>query len=152
MEIVRDQAAHLARLVVVGVVVTSREHIGADQNASLHLVAKTGAAGFLVHGIEAALALHAQAIAHTVIAREVRRSLGRRDNIVGRQRVLGVRQGDFDDLGASRRQPVSALLPELFDLLGHAVDTVLLGQTDLQTFDVAGQRRLVTRHRAVHRG
>ena len=48
-------------------------------------------------------------VAHPVVAREVRRRLRRRDHVVGRQRVLGVRQRDVDDLRAGVAQHLGAL-------------------------------------------
>ena len=45
----------------------------------------------------------AQPEAHAVVARQVRRRLGRGDDVVGRQPVFRVRQRHVDDLGAGRR-------------------------------------------------
>ena len=125
LEVALDQRADLLRLQVVGVVVAGRQHIGADHDAALDLAAEAGGAGLLVH-VDDVLARHAQAVAHAVIAGEVGRGLGRRDDVVGRQRVFRVRQRDVDDLGAGILQPGDALLPERLDLGRHAVDAVFL--------------------------
>ena len=138
LEVALDQRAHLLRLQVVGVVVAGRQHIGADHDAALDLAAEAGGAGLLVH-VDDVLARHAQAVADAVIAREVGRRLGRRDDVVGRQRVFGVRQRDVDDLGAGVLQPGDALLPERLDLLRHAVDAVFLRDADLHALDRAGR-------------
>ena len=88
-------------------------------------LAEAGGAGVLVH-VDDVVAGHAQAVADAVIAGEVGRGLGRRDDVVGRQRVFGVRQRDVDDLGAGVLQPGLALLPQRLDLGRHAVDAVFL--------------------------
>ena len=49
-------------------------------------------------------AVDAQAVAHAVVAREVARRLGGRDDVVSREALLGVRQRNIDDLGAGLRQ------------------------------------------------
>jgi hypothetical protein len=88
-----DQRADLHRLGVIGIVEAGREHIGADQDAALDLVAEAGGAGGGVHVLQArAVGQVAQAVAHAVIAGEVARGFGRGDDVVGRQRVFGVRQ------------------------------------------------------------
>ena len=151
VEVALDERAHLLRLEIIGVVVAGGEHVGADENAAAHLLAEAGCARVLV-GVDQVLAGHAQAVAHAVIAREVGRSLGGRDDVVGRQRVLGVRQADVVDGGAGRLEPGDALLPQLVDLLRHALDAVLLRHADAQALDALAQRRLVVRHRRVDRG
>ena len=84
--------AHLLRLAVVGVVVAGRERVRADHDAPLDLRAETLAARALVHLDEVFGAVGAVAVAHAVEARQVRAGLGRRDDVVRRQGVLGVRQ------------------------------------------------------------
>src|SRR3546814_20380033 len=71
-EILLDQRAHLLRLGVIGVVITGRQHIRADHDATLHLAAEPRAAGILVH-LAQVLARHAQAVTPAVIAGEIRR-------------------------------------------------------------------------------
>src|SRR3546814_10126772 len=51
-EILLDQRAHLLRLGVIGVVITGRQHIRADHDATLHLAAEPRAAGILVRSEE----------------------------------------------------------------------------------------------------
>ena len=89
----------------------------------------------------------AQAVAHAIIAREVRRGLGRRDDVIGGQRIFRVRQRDVDDLGAGGREPFDPLLPQRLDLVRHAVDAIFLRHAELQALDALADRRLVVRHR-----
>ena len=87
----RDQRARFLRAHVVGVVVAARERIRADEDAALDFVAEPrGARGFV--GLPDVARLDAQTVAHAVEAREVRRTLRRRDQIVGRDAVIGGRQ------------------------------------------------------------
>ena len=108
-------------------------------------------AGLLVHADDVAARL-AQAVAHAVIAREVRRGLRRRHDVIGRQRVFGVRQRHLDDVRAGVLEPGDALLPQRVDLGGHAVEPVFLRDADGHALDRLAERRLVVRHRAIDRG
>ncbi len=54
-------------------------------------VAEAGGAGLLVH-VDDVLAVDAQAVADAIVAGKVRRGFGGSDDVVGRQRVFGVRQ------------------------------------------------------------
>ena len=130
LEILLDQRAHLLGLEVVGIVIACRQHIGADHDAALDLGTETGSAGVLVH-FDDVPAVYPQAVAHTVIARQVRGGFGGRDDVIGRQRVFGMRQGDVDDLGTRGTVPVDALLPQRLDLFRHAVHAVFGGNADL---------------------
>ena len=91
VEVPLDQRAHLLRAQVIRVVVAGRQHVGADHHAPPHLRAEALGARALIEVAQVRTVL-AQAEAHAVIAREIRRRLGRRDDVVGRQRILGVRQ------------------------------------------------------------
>ena len=83
-EVAQDQRAHLLRPQVIGVVIAGRQHIGADQDAAPHLGAEPRRARAFVE-IAQVVAVLAQAEAHAVIAREIGRGLGRRDDVIGRQ-------------------------------------------------------------------
>ena len=146
LEIAGDQRADLLRLVEIGVVEAGREHVGADHDPALDLGAEAGGAGRLVHVVEAALlGLDAQAVADAVVAGEVGRGLGRGDDVIGRQRIFGVRQRDLDDLGAGVAQPVDALLPDRVDLGRDAVDPIFLRDADPLAAHVGGEVRLPVR-------
>ena len=95
VEVAAHQRAHLLGAAVVGVVVAGRERVGADHDAPLDLGAEALAARALVHVEQVDRVGAAVAVADAVEAREVRARLGRRDDVVGRQRVLGVRQADL---------------------------------------------------------
>ena len=117
LEVAGDQRAHLLRLAVVGVVVAAGQRVGAEDDAALDLVAEAGVAG-RAHDVlgrrrRHALGQHAQAVAHRVELREVRRRLGREDQVVGRQRVHEGRAGHLDDLRAGADHQVDRLLEAL---------------------------------------
>ena len=107
LEVALDEGADFLGAHVVGVVVAGREHVGADHDAALDLAPEALGAGFLVH-VDDIPARHAQAVADAVVAGEVRGGLGRRHDVVGRQRIFRVRQRDVDDLGPGRAQPFGA--------------------------------------------
>src|SRR6516164_9691060 len=73
---------------IIRIVITGREHVGADHDAPAHFLAKTGGAGLLVHFDDIA-ARNAQPVAHTVVAREIGRGLGWRHDVICRQCVFG---------------------------------------------------------------
>ena len=84
--------------------------------------------------------LGAVAIAHPVIAGEVRRGFRRCDHVIGRQSVLRVRQGNIDDLGPGIAQHGNTVLPQFIDLCGDAINAVFARDTDLFAPNVARQR------------
>ena len=65
-------------------------------------------ARLLVH-VDDVAARHAQAVAHAVIAGEVGRGFGRRDDVIGGQGVFGVRQARCRR--SRRRHPCSQAMP-----------------------------------------
>ena len=89
----------------------------------------------------------AQAEAHAVIAREIRRGLGRRDDVIGRQPIFRVRQRHVHDLGAGVAQPVQPLLPQPLDLGRHAVGAVFARHADAQPPHAASAGGGIIRHR-----
>src|SRR5271166_1460443 len=124
-EVARYQGAHTLRLQIIGVIVSGRQHVGADQHTAADLSAEPGGARQFVHLVEA-VAFDPQAKSHAVIAREVRRGLGRCDYVIGRERMFGHRQADLDWLGARRSKPLDTLLPQRFDLARHPVYAIFL--------------------------
>src|SRR5450756_2771268 len=70
LEVALDQRAHFLRAQIISVVITGREHIGADHYAPAHFGTETFATRTLIHVGDVA-ARHTQAIAHAVIAREI---------------------------------------------------------------------------------
>src|SRR3569623_496059 len=110
LKVFLDQGADLLRAQIICVVITGREHIGADHDAAADFRAESCRASVLVH-LGNGLAIDARTIAHAVITREVRGRLRGRHDIISRQRVFGVRQRNLDDLRAGRLQPFRALRP-----------------------------------------
>ncbi len=95
VEVLGDAAADLQRLDVVGVVEAGRQHIGADQVRRRWTSSpKPSARRVLVEVGQGLRVLGPEAEAHAVVAGQVRRRLGRGDDVVGRQGVFGVRQAD----------------------------------------------------------
>ena len=88
------ERADLLRLQVVGVVVAGAQHVGAEHDPALDLRAEALASGLLVHLLEIPRAFGAEAVAHAVVAREVRARLGGGDDVVRGDRVGRVRQLD----------------------------------------------------------
>ncbi len=96
LKILRDQAPDLLRLEVVGIVVAVAEHVGAQQDAALHLGPEGLAARALIHFQQIGVFGGAVAVAHTVVAAQVGAGLGRGDDVVGRNGQLGARQIDVE--------------------------------------------------------
>ena len=91
-EVLGDLRPHLLRGPVVGVVVAAGQRVGAEHDPALDLGAEAGRAGAAVHRLEVCVAGDPQPVADAVEASQVGRRLGRRDQVVGRQRVRRVRQ------------------------------------------------------------
>ena len=151
-EVVLDQASDLLGLDVVGIVITSRQRVGADHDAPLDLGTEAFATRALVQVLQVFRILAAVAEAHAVETRQVGAGLGRGDHVVGRDGVLHVRQRDVLDGGA-----------ELFQLLDHGHDLlanarvqagteVLLGQADTQAGERLGQGCQVVIDRLIDAG
>ena len=77
-------------LFVVGVVVAGGEGVGADEDAPFGFVAEGFAAAFAVHFLQVFCLRAAVAVAHAVVAREVRGGFGRGDDVVGGNRRFAV--------------------------------------------------------------
>ncbi len=92
-EILGDAGAHALRGAVVGVVVAARERVGAEHDPTLHLGAEALRARAAVHRRQVGVAGDPQAVADAVKASQVRRGLGRSDDVVRGERVRSVRQG-----------------------------------------------------------
>ena len=102
-EIISDQLPRLLRLEVVGIVVACREHIGTGQDPAFDLGTKTVTAGFLVELLKRLRTFMAVTEAHPVETRQVRRTLGGCDDVIGGHRQCQARQRDFHQL---RTQPL----------------------------------------------
>ena len=72
------------------------------------------------------------AVFDAVKAREVRGAFGGRDDVVGRQRVLRVRQRDRHDLRAEPLKSVDRGAHRRLHRRVHALDEILRGHADAQ--------------------
>jgi hypothetical protein len=99
-EVVREQAADLLGLLVVGVVVAGAKGVGAEHDAALDLGSEALVARLAVHGGEGAGVFRAIAVADTVEAGQVGAGLGGGEDVVGRHGVAGMGERDLLDLGA----------------------------------------------------
>ena len=90
-EVAGDQRPDLLGAEVVGVVEARRQRVGAEHDPALDLGPEAGRAGPLVHLVER-VGLDAEAEADAVVAGEVRRRLGRGEDVVGGDAVPRVRQ------------------------------------------------------------
>ena len=153
VKIAGDERAYLLRLSIIGIVKARREHIGANEDATLHLCPKACCAGGGVHVLQIGpIRQVAQAITHAIIAGEVGRSFGGRNDIISGQRIFGVRQRHIDNLGARIFQPIYALFPQSFNFGGHAIDAIFLWNADFLALQAGRQARFPLRHGQVERG
>ncbi len=113
-EVVGDQPADLERLAVVGLVVPGRQGVRAEHDATLDLVAETRFARRHVHRVGVGR-VDPESVAHAVVASEIARRLGRRDQVVGGEAVRERRDLDVDDL----RPGVGERVEGDLDLLEH---------------------------------
>ncbi len=99
LEGVDDQGPDLLGLAVVRVVVPGRQGVGPEHDPTLHLGAEAGRPGGAYHGLDV-VPVHSQAVADPVVARQVRRGFGRRQQVIGGQPV-----GQFGDRALRHRGP-----------------------------------------------
>ncbi len=148
LEIPLDQSSYFLGAQVIGIVVPSRQDICADHHPPSHLVAKPLTACVFIH-IGNIAARHAQAVTNTVVAREIRRRLCGRHNVVRRQRIFCVRQRNFDKFGAGCFQPRAAALPDFLDFRRHSVEAIFFRNSNTQAFHRLSDCRLIVGHRHV---
>ena len=140
------------RLQVVGVVVAVAQHIGADHDAALHFGAEALRARLLVHVLQVLVLGGAVAVAHAVVARQVRRRFGRGDHVVGGNRQGGVRQRDVDQGGAQLFILRQRAAHGRFHVLGQALAEILARHADAQARQGLIQvARKIFRHAALFR-
>ncbi len=131
-EIVCDQPPDLLCLEVIRVVVTVREHVRPDENAAPDLGTEAFGARAEIHVGEVAVLVRAMAVAHAVEARQVRRGLGGRDDVVRRHREAAVRQSDGDALRAELLELLERRLHGLAHVGGQPLAEMLLRHADAQ--------------------
>ena len=129
VEIRLDQRPDLLRLQVVGVVVAGRQGVRPEHDPALDLRPEALAAGREVVGEDVAVA-QARPEPDAVVAGEVRRRLGRRDDVVRGQAVVGVRQADLLDRRAGGLEGRDGLADACLDARLHAGHEVLARQAE----------------------
>src|SRR5208282_1428187 len=122
------------------------QHVCAEHDAALHFGAEPLAAAELVHLCKRLRRRRAGGVTDAVVARQVGAGLGRADDVVAGNRVLGVRQADLNRLAAQSAQQPDALFHLLPGLVFQARE-VLLRQPDPHSLDVLRERLAVVRHR-----
>ena len=144
-EVVADQAAHTQRLAVVRVVVARRQRVRAEHDAALDLGAESLVAGRHVHRVRVG-SLDPQSIPHAVVAGEVARRLGGRDQVVGGEAVRERRHLDVDDLGPRRTEGVERHF-EPFDDVGVGARGQIGDPADAEPFDATVEHLAQARER-----
>ena len=134
-----DDAAHLLRLEVVGVVIAVREHIGAGENAALDFVAKPFGTGVFVHAVEVGVVWRAVAKFHPIKARQVAAGFGCGDDVVGRDGKRRTRQADLDQFGAQLFVFFQCGIDGGAYVVAQAFAKKFFGQADAQAFDAVVQ-------------
>src|SRR5690606_40654988 len=84
--------AYLLGFFVVGVVEAGRQRISADHNAAFYFRTEAFTAGALVQVVNILRVVAAVAKAYTVHARQVGGAFSRRNDVIGRNRQVRVRQ------------------------------------------------------------
>ena len=79
----------------------------------------------------------AQAVAHAVVTRQVGRGLGRGDQVIHRQGIVGVRQADRFDLGSQAVQHLDRLADAGFHLGLDAADEIFFRHAHAQAIQIA---------------
>ena len=144
-KIVTNQSAHLLRLEIIGIIITGRQHVSADHDAAFDFNAETGAAGIGIHVVQM-FAGHSQSVTQTIVTRQIGRRFRRRDNIIGGQRVFGMRQRDIDDFRTGGFQHFDPFVPIRRHFGVQPFGTIFGGNTDLQSFDALPQDFCKIRH------
>ena len=129
-----------------------RKHIGADEDAPLHLGAEALRARLAVHVEEVRVLGRAVSVANAVVAREVRRCLRRREHVIDRDAQALVGQAHLDRGRARALQLLERGEDRPRDVLREASGEVFLRQPDAQPAHAARERAGVIILGAVDRG
>ena len=151
-EVVCDQPTDLLRLEVVGVVVAVREHVGPDEDAAPDFGAEAFGARAEIHVGEVTVFLRAMAVAHAVEARQVRRGLGRRDDVVRGHGEAARGQVDRNTFRAELLELRECRFDRLTHFGGESIAEVLLGRADTKTRQRSVQFAAVILDSALDRG
>lgn len=99
-EVAADESADLQRAAVVGIVVSGGEDIGAKDDPAFDLGSESFFTAFLINAEDVIGLGTPIAVADAIEAGEVRGRFGGSDDVVGRYGIFGMRERNFDDLGA----------------------------------------------------
>ena len=114
VEVALDQRADLLRLEVVGVVVAGRERVGPEHDPALRPRRRSPGRGSRGRSPSTSPSPQPRPVADAVVAGQVRGRLGRGDDVVRGEAVVGVRQADLLDDRARRpraRRPPRGCAP-----------------------------------------
>ncbi len=143
VEVALDERPDLLGLHVERVVVAGGQCVRAEHDPALDLGPEAAAARREVVGEVVLPAAHGVAEPDAVVARQVRRRLGRGDDVVRREAVVRVREAHLLDGRARRLERRSRITDPRLHLRLHAGDEVLAGQAEPLPPQV--RRRLVVR-------
>ena len=137
VEVPPDQRTNLLRPEVVGVIVAAAQNVGSKDDASLDLESEALTPGLCIQGLKVLRLGGALSVTDPVKSGEIRGGLRGGDDVVDGDRVLRVRQGDLDGLGAEVPELGDGRINGRTDSGLHSVDEVFLGNTDPQSLQVA---------------
>src|SRR5271168_4661396 len=132
-EVLRNQRSNLLPLQIVRIVIARRKHIRPQHDPPLDLRPKPRAPRILVHR-QQGIRLRPQPESYAVISRQVRASLRRGYNVIGRNRIVRMRHANIDQLAPQfAKDPHTRL--DLRPYSGvHPRPKILPGYPDLQAF------------------
>ena len=132
---------------VIGVVVSRAERVGAEHDSPLHLGAEALLTGRHVLLDQVVPTAGLEPVARAVVARQIRACLGRRDDVVGGQRHVAVRQTDLLDRGALLLEQPDRVPDRLLHRRFHARHEVFLWHAQAHALDALPERREIVGHR-----
>src|SRR5439155_3872341 len=138
VELGLDERAHLLCLHVVRVVVTRGERVRPEYHAALPLGAEALPTSAAIR-LEQIRPFDARAVAHAVVAREVRGGFGWLDDVVDREPVVGEREAHLDDVRALTFELAKRVPHGLLDTELHPLDEELLRYADAQALHTLGE-------------
>lgn len=121
-------------LQVICIIISGRQYISTNEDAAFDFFAKTFGSRIYIKLIKA-VAVNPQAISDAVIPRKVGRSFCRRNNIIGRQGILRMRQADSDNFSPCGFQNFGSLIPIPRYFGTQPVRSVFVRNSNLQAFN-----------------
>ena len=153
IKVTSDQRPHLLSFLVVSIDVARREGIGADQDPTLHLGAEPFSTTARRHRCQGLRILRSITVFHAVVTGEVRRRLGRRDHVVGRNSIGEAGTTQLHKLSAETLQLGGSRHDRLLHLRIKAVGfKAFSDQANLQSPNVLIQSGEVIRYRSLQAG